>query len=390
MRMRGTRVKCNWTTRRTRVCAFVNLANLDSFYVTFWSLQTYLKNPLMLHSQDALNEFKPKLDFVLHKFFQIEQERLKLRGQISHNKTLSQDQKMDIVPTQEKSDYYPGFLKSRQLFDLQLADSKFRRTVLFQIMVLMRHLLSLTLPEKEKRDKRLQTPNKVVLYPFTLSPEDGKWAQQKDKDAYNLTDLAFQPHLQHRTFTKAIRAVLDRDEFWVRWKENGCPPFEEKSLTEADYAAMEARLRKILAPLPEYPYPVGNAPLSEIWKEDLSMESLKGRVHLPSPEDYVTEELDKVKLEELPPAEQVEKIDERASKEWRGLRLAMRSDMVGVADAKGSLSKYVEMQRSPGKNEMGEMGSTAKQPVKERSAKVEESKGEGDEKGEPMDTRNGS
>lgn len=87
----------------------------------FWSLQDYLKNPVILHSQQVLDEFKPKLDFVVNKFFGIEKERLKLRGQAINNKT-STDQKMDIVVEsgEEKSDYYPGFLKSRQLFDLQV------------------------------------------------------------------------------------------------------------------------------------------------------------------------------------------------------------------------------------------------------------------------------
>jgi len=66
-----------------------------------------------------LDEFRPKLDFVINKFLGIEKERLKLRGQAINNKT-STDQKMDIVPNEEKSEYYPGFLKSRQLFDLQV------------------------------------------------------------------------------------------------------------------------------------------------------------------------------------------------------------------------------------------------------------------------------
>lgn len=228
-----------------------------------------------------------------------------------------------------------------------MADSKFRRTVLFQIMVVMRHLLSLTAAEKQKRDARTKTPNKVILYSFTLTPEDANWAQQKDKDAYNLTDLAFQPHPQYRTFSKAVRAVLDRDEAWVQWKENGCPPFEEASWTEREFEAVEKRLRTITAPLQPYRYPLGNAPLSELWANagELTIESLKGRVKLPSPEDFVTEELDKASLEDLTPAEQVEKIDERASREWRGLRLAMKYDMVGVSEQKGSLSKYVESKK---------------------------------------------
>jgi hypothetical protein len=228
-----------------------------------------------------------------------------------------------------------------------MADSKFRRTVLFQVMVVMRHLLSLTATEKQKRQARTKNPNKFVMYSFTLSPEDATWAQQKDKDAYNLTDLAFQPHPQHRTFSKAIRAVLDRDEAWVRWKENGCPPFEEPEWTEKEYDEVEKRLRAITAPPPPYRYPVGNQALSDLWRNagDLTMESLRGRVTMPSPEDFLTEELDKATLEDMTPAEQIEKIDERASREWRGMRLAMKYDMNGVA-ASGSLSKYVESKRA--------------------------------------------
>jgi len=68
-----------------------------------------------------LEEFKPKLDFVINKFFGIEQERLKLRGQAVNNTKTPTEQKMDIViGSEEKSEYYPGFLKSRQLFDLQV------------------------------------------------------------------------------------------------------------------------------------------------------------------------------------------------------------------------------------------------------------------------------
>jgi THO complex subunit 1 len=219
-------------------------------------------------------------------------------------------------------------------------------------MVVMRHLLSLTASEKQKRDARTQTPNKVVFYPFTLSPEDAAWAQQKDKDAYNLTDLAFQPHPQYRTFSKAVRAVLDRDEAWVRWKENGCPSFEEPSWTEKEFDVVEKRLREITAPLPPFRYPLGNAPLSELWKNagDLSMEGLKGRVKLPVPEDFLMEELEKTSLEDLTPAEQVEKIDEKASREWRGLRLAMKYDMVGVSEQK-SLTKYIESKKEVVKDE---------------------------------------
>ena len=97
---------------------------VDAFYVKFWSLQKYLKNPTILHSQEILEEFKLKLEFVINKFFGIEQERMKLRGQAvnnnNNNKTWT-DQKMDIIiGSEEKSEYYPGFLKSRQLFDLQV------------------------------------------------------------------------------------------------------------------------------------------------------------------------------------------------------------------------------------------------------------------------------
>jgi THO complex subunit 1 transcription elongation factor len=102
-----------------QVLAHICRTNLDAFYVKFWSLQKYLKNPVVLHSQAVLDEFKPKLDFVINKFYAIEQERMKLRGQAVNNK--STEQKMDVIlGSEEKSEFYPGFLKSRQLFDLQV------------------------------------------------------------------------------------------------------------------------------------------------------------------------------------------------------------------------------------------------------------------------------
>ena len=116
---------------------------------------------------------------------------------------------------------------------------------------------------------------------------------------------------------------------------------------------MEKRLRQITTPLAPYKYPMGNQPLSDLWRDagDLTMESLRGRVQLPTPEDFLTEELDRVGLEELSPAEQVEKIDEKASSEWRGLRLAMRYDMDAVLEAKGSLNKYIESKKGVIKQE---------------------------------------
>ena len=106
--------------KTAQVCFRIVELTLDAFYVKFWSLQKYLKNPVILHNQKVLDEFKPKLDYVINKFFGIEQERLRLRGQAAVNKSTPSDQKMDIV-SEEKSEYYPGFLKSRQLFDLQVS-----------------------------------------------------------------------------------------------------------------------------------------------------------------------------------------------------------------------------------------------------------------------------
>ena len=260
-------------------------------------------------------------------------------------------------------------------------------------MVVMRHLLSLTASEKEKREARTKTPNKIVLYTFTLSPEDAAWAQQKDKDAYNLTDLAFQPHPQFRTFSKAVRAVLDRDDAWVRWKENGCPPFEEPSWTETTFAAVEKRLRQIVAPLQPYRYPMGNQALSDLWKNagSLTMESLKGRVKLPLPEDFVSEELDKAGLAELPDAEQIEKIDERASREWRGLRLAMKCDMAGVVDQQGSLTKYIQSKKPPIKDEEMRDIETSEKAVKEDKGEENvKAQKKDDEKSHAMDRESGS
>jgi hypothetical protein len=140
---------------------------------------------------------------------------------------------------------------------------------------------------------------------------------------------------------------LDRDEAWVRWKENGCPPFEEPAWTEREFDLVEQRLRTIVAPLQPMRYSMGDAALSDLWKRagDLSLESLRGRVSLPNPEDFLGEQLGKMELEGMSAQEQIEKIDEVASREWRGLRVAMKIDMARVLDNQGSLKKYIEATR---------------------------------------------
>jgi THO complex subunit 1 len=131
----------------------------DSFYVKFWSLQKYLKNPLILHNQQVLDEFKPKLDYVLNKFAVIEQERMRLRhsgNNKSPSTATSSEQKMDVViGSEDKSEYYPGFLKSRQLFDLQVQSLSSKDPASSLLRVYSRFIYGL--------DGRLEIPTDSVI-----------------------------------------------------------------------------------------------------------------------------------------------------------------------------------------------------------------------------------
>jgi THO complex subunit 1 len=93
---------------------------------------------------------------------------------------------------------------------LQIADTLFRRQFLFQLLILLQHLLHFTQSEKAKWAVQR---NRSLHMDFTLSPTDAKWAQDtwiKAMDELKATTP------NGKAFADTVAAILDRERNWVR------------------------------------------------------------------------------------------------------------------------------------------------------------------------------
>lgn len=160
------------------------------FYRTFWGLQQYFVEPSMLKTR--FTEFKTALESILEAF-----EKQPLSS-------------LDALSAQSK-DYFPKYLSSSKLMELQLRDPALRRHFLLQCLMLFQSLtpaycqkLGLTLAVRQtEMIEALKTRASTVL---EHTPTDS--------DA--------------RTFAAQVAVVInDNERTWTRWKdEEKCPKMQ--------------------------------------------------------------------------------------------------------------------------------------------------------------------
>ncbi|KAJ3024772.1 hypothetical protein HDV00_000645, partial [Rhizophlyctis rosea] len=140
------------------------------FYKTFWSLQNYFRVPSTLHSPENFAIMRKGVEAVLAKFKQLGDEQAPARGRQQNDRDRKRKYKADETSLLASlgggiagaskdgggkgGDFiFPKFLTSRELFDLELRDSTFRRQILLQISIILQHLALLGPTEKAKTEK---------------------------------------------------------------------------------------------------------------------------------------------------------------------------------------------------------------------------------------------
>jgi THO complex subunit 1 len=205
--------------------------DLDALYPVFWSLQAYFSAPTKLFDPDRLASFKAGLEATLSAFKNINTDLESQGGGRSSEEARKSHKRKRIADGPEvSSNFNPKYLTSRDLFDLEVSDTAFRRHVLVQALILLDFMLSLT-PQAKQRQADL--PNKSVLYGFVLSEDDAKWASsiRRRIEGY----LRDGPGGMF--YYRMVDTVLSRDKNWVRWKAEGCPPIERPAISVPDYLA---------------------------------------------------------------------------------------------------------------------------------------------------------
>lgn len=241
------------------------------FYNTFWCLQLPFSRPPLFALPDTLSKFKEAVDKVLPVIKEATtKERAMMGNRAASGQSHTSKRKREPEPGDEtnSSDYFfAKFLTSPDLLSLELADTHFRRQILFQLLMILHHLLTFTKTAKAA----WATPrNRSLQMDFTLEPADAQWVQETiTKATAELRSTA----PGGPAFADTVNVIFDRERNWVRWKNDMCPPFDKEPWGEevdGKRVGLEEATRELRGKRREDPedwtWSLGSESLTEIWQ----------------------------------------------------------------------------------------------------------------------------
>ncbi|KAI1243322.1 hypothetical protein IHE44_0000917 [Lamprotornis superbus] len=199
------------------------------------------------------------------------------------------------------------FLK---LMDLQLSDSNFRRHILLQYLILFQYL---------KGQVKFKSSN------YVLTDEQSLWIEDTTKAVYQL--LSENPPDGER-FSKMVEHILNTEENWNSWKNEGCPSFVKERPPDS----------KPMRPVRKRPAPedflgkgsnkkilMGNEELTRLWNlcpDNMEACKSESREYMPTLEEFFEEAIEQADPENM--VENKYKAVNNSNYGWRALRLLAR------------------------------------------------------------------
>lgn len=243
----------------------------DGFYTTFWSLQLPFSRPPLFAFPNTFGEFKDAVDKVLPVIKEAttkERAMMGNRGASGASSNLKRKREPELGEASNNSEYFfAKFLTSPDLLNLEIADTHFRRQVLFQLLILLHHLLSFTKVAKAV----WSTPrNRSLQMDFTLESSDAQWVN----DTITKTSAELRSTAPNGpTFADTVNIILDRERNWVKWKNDLCAPFDREPWSVEvggrkvgmEEAMREARSKRKEGP-ESWKWNLGSESLTEIWE----------------------------------------------------------------------------------------------------------------------------
>ncbi|KIW17854.1 hypothetical protein PV08_05049 [Exophiala spinifera] len=355
--------------------------DLDTLYPKFWTLQTLFSSPTRLFDPANMATFKDGISSTLAVFRSVAHSSAASTASSDVKRGLKRKRtSAEADSTTTTSTFNPKYLTNRDLFDLEIHDTAFRRHVLVQALILLDFLLSLAPSAKVKFEG---LTNKSVLYSYTLGEEDAKWAQA--------TRASIAAYLQQgngnegKFYYRMVDTVLSRDKNWVRWKAENCPPISKDSIAPQAHLEAKDTLTKIAnTAKAALPNPPGAGDLSFLSKVE-PLEALKHpsqRHKVPTMEEYYKEiERDDLDLDFAVTDEEKNELEERkAGKVWRALRASKnRFVMCEKVQYGGNLKALIEedkleMEGEEEKPTDGE-AEVKQEPIDDKNDIKEESRG---------------
>ncbi|GKZ21437.1 THO complex subunit 1 [Aspergillus brasiliensis] len=301
--------------------------DLDDLYPIFWGLQAYFSAPTKTFDPQHFAKFKTGLEATISAFKNVDTDlENSSNSKMSEEIRKSNKRKRTTDGQEIASSFNPKYLTSRDLFDLEVNDTAFRRHVLVQALILLDFMLSLT---PKAKAKLADLTNKSVLYGFVLSDDDAKWAVKMRK--------AIEEYLQEgiggKFYYRMVDTVLSRDKNWVRWKTEGCPLIERPPVSVSEYLGAREHATKVYANKRLRTSPMGSLDLKFLSEGA----SLAGLERLKEPERFSVPAADSLMMgimdDELDIDTAQTKEDKeyamrsKSSKTWRILRLSAKSKL---------------------------------------------------------------
>nr|XP_030121927.1 THO complex subunit 1 isoform X1 [Taeniopygia guttata] len=278
-----------------------------NLYRKFWSLQDYFRNPVQCYEKVSWKTFLKYSEEVLAVF-----KSYKL------DDTQASRKKLEELKTGGEHVYFAKFLTSEKLMDLQLSDSNFRRHILLQYLILFQYL---------KGQVKFKSSN------YVLTDEQSLWIEDTTKAVYQL--LSENPPDGER-FSKMVEHILNTEENWNSWKNEGCPSFvKERCHPEFQLGPPDS---KPMRPVRKRPAPedflgkgsnkkilMGNEELTRLWNlcpDNMEACKSESREYMPTLEEFFEEAIEQADPENM--VENKYKAVNNSNYGWRALRLLAR------------------------------------------------------------------
>lgn len=188
-------------------------------YKKFWSLQEYFRQPT--------NCFK-----LLHwkNFTDCANETIEL---FSNFKIDNSNCNLHALDSQDRN-YFPKYLTSQKLLELQLCDSNFRRNILIQFLILFQYLIGKI---KSKTEQQV------------LNEDQLKWVKDTTE---KVLELIAKTPTNGEQIKNSVTHILTREEFWSNWKNESCtelkkcnqPPNKKQKTSEITKINLGQRIKE--------------------------------------------------------------------------------------------------------------------------------------------------
>lgn len=282
-----------------------------NLYEKLWTLQDFFRQPIQCYNLDRWKRFTGTVQEVLQSFasYKLEDVTSKRRKNPTITSRPSENNDMETLSPYTSSHYFAKYLTSENLLSLQLSDSHFRRHILIQLLILFQYLTG---------DVKFKGSSQA------LSETQSVWVSDTSGRVYQLLE---ETPPDGKSFAMYVKTVIQREETWIAWKNEGCPSFEKPRLKQDSPpggGATKERLGEKLFAMKEEK-DIGSKELSRLWNlcpDNLEACSSPERIFVPSLDVFLEEP-----LEEAKPDSQVPKDDKQICNpnfRWQALRLLSR------------------------------------------------------------------